>query len=86
VELDVVYKLEIEFWPTNVVIEKGGRLVLEIASCDNPKGSPHPAVGVWTHGDRRDRPDEDLRGVNRVHVGREVEGFLVLPIIPAKVE
>lgn len=76
------YTLDIEFWPTNVVVEKGGRLVLEIAGCDNPEGSTHPPVGTWTHEDPRDRPAEKLKGVNRVHVGGDAEGWVLLPVIP----
>ncbi|KPM34994.1 hypothetical protein AK830_g11574 [Neonectria ditissima] len=62
-----LYELDIELWPTNVVIAKGGRLVLEIAACDNPEGSSHPPVGVWTHDDVRDRPEKKFKGINRVH-------------------
>lgn len=31
---ETVYEVDIELWPTNVVVEKGGRLVLEVASGD----------------------------------------------------
>jgi predicted acyl esterase len=31
---DQVYGVDVEIWPTNVIVEKGGRLVLEVASGD----------------------------------------------------
>jgi hypothetical protein len=84
VELDTVYTFDVEFWPTNVVIEQGGRLVLELAACDNPTGSPHPPVGLWTHSSGIDRPKEKLEGLNRVHIGPGYENWLKLPVVPPK--
>lgn len=34
VKPDTVYEVDVEIWPTNVVVEKGGRLVLEVSSGD----------------------------------------------------
>lgn len=34
VEPETVYEVDVEVWPTNVVVEKGGKLVLEISSGD----------------------------------------------------
>lgn len=44
-----VYSVDVEIWPTNVVVEKGGRIVLEVASGDT-QGS-----GIFTHDDPTDR-------------------------------
>jgi predicted acyl esterase len=44
-----VYGVDIEVWPTNVVVEKGGKLVFEVASGDT-QGS-----GVFQHNDPSDR-------------------------------
>lgn len=44
-----VYEVDVEIWPTNVVIQKGERLALDIGSCDLP-GS-----GIFTHDDSSDR-------------------------------
>lgn len=44
-----VYELDVEIWPTNVVIEKGGRLVLEVSSGDT-QGS-----GIFDHTHPDDR-------------------------------
>jgi predicted acyl esterase len=44
-----VYVVDVEVWPTNVVVEKGGRIVLEVASGDT-QGS-----GIFLHDDPVDR-------------------------------
>ncbi len=44
-----VYQADVEFWPTNVVVAAGGRLVLEISSGDTAP------TGVWEHNDPIDR-------------------------------
>jgi predicted acyl esterase len=44
-----VYGVDIEIWPTNVVVEKGGRIVFEVASGDT-QGS-----GIFLHNDTVDR-------------------------------
>lgn len=44
-----VYELDVEIWPTNVVVEKGGRLVFEVGSGDT-QGS-----GVFQHCSTIDR-------------------------------
>ncbi len=46
---DEVYQADVEFWPTNVVVEAGGRLVLGISSGDTAP------TGVWEHNDPVDR-------------------------------
>lgn len=44
-----VYPVDVEIWPTNVVVEKGGSIALEIASGDT-QGS-----GIFQHNDPHDR-------------------------------
>lgn len=44
-----VYELDVEIWPTNVVVEKGGKIVLEVSSGDT-QGS-----GIFTHAHPDDR-------------------------------
>jgi hypothetical protein len=44
-----VYPVDVEIWPTNVIVEKGGKLVLEVASGDT-QGS-----GVFKHTGSDDR-------------------------------
>lgn len=44
-----VYEVDVEIWPTNVVVEKGGRLVLEVSGGDT-QGS-----GIFGHNHPQDR-------------------------------
>jgi putative CocE/NonD family hydrolase len=44
---DTVYEVDVEVWPTNVVVEKGGKLVLEVSSGDTQGTSvsePFPSI------------------------------------------
>jgi hypothetical protein len=43
----------VEIWPTNVVVESGGRLVLEVSSGDTA------GTGFWGHNDPIDRYGSD---------------------------
>lgn len=44
-----VYTMDIEIWPTNVVVEKGGRIVFEVASGDTQ------GCGIFQHNSKQDR-------------------------------
>jgi predicted acyl esterase len=44
-----VYPIDVEIWPTNVVVEKGGKIVLEVASGDTQ------GAGIFLHNDPVDR-------------------------------
>ncbi len=68
--------MDVEIWPTNVMIEPKGRLVLEIASHDT-QGS-----GYFTHNQPDDRSEAKLKGLNNIELGAGRENYLVLPVIP----
>jgi hypothetical protein len=44
-----IYAVDVEVWPTNVVVDKGGKLVFEVSSGDT-QGS-----GIFLHDDPVDR-------------------------------
>lgn len=46
---DEVYPVDVELWPTNVVVEKGGKLILEISSGDTQ------GAGLFQHNNDVDR-------------------------------
>jgi predicted acyl esterase len=50
VQNGTVYEVDVEMWPTNVVVEKGGYLVLQVASEDTD-----PGVGLFKHNSPVDR-------------------------------
>lgn len=73
-----VYPVDVELWPTNLVVAAGGRLAFEISSQDTD-GS-----GMFMHTDPEDRSPDVLRGSNHVHFGPGCVNYLRLPIIPPK--
>jgi predicted acyl esterase len=73
-----MYAVDVEVWPTNVVVEKGGRVVLEVSSGDT-QGS-----GIFLHDDPVDRSEEVFGGFNHLHFGPGVKNYVTLPIIPPK--
>jgi hypothetical protein len=73
-----IYPVDVEIWPTNVVVGKGGKLALQISSHDT-QGS-----GLFEHNHPEDRPEAALKGLNCIHVGGGNQSYLCLPVIPQK--
>ena len=78
VKLNEAYTMDIEIWPTNVVIGAGAKLVLEIASSDTQGSQRYP------HNHPVDRNPERFRGVNNIHIGARFENYLLVPVIPER--
>ncbi|CAK7225456.1 hypothetical protein SBRCBS47491_005896 [Sporothrix bragantina] len=78
VQLNTPYTVDVEIWPTNVVVSPGSYLELQIASCDTA-GS-----GLFTHTHEEDRAPEKLTGLNNIHLGGDFENFLRLPFVPKR--
>ncbi|KAF2170580.1 hypothetical protein M409DRAFT_64266 [Zasmidium cellare ATCC 36951] len=78
VKPDTVYDVDVEVWPTNVVVEKGGKLVFEVSSGDTQ------GCGLFEHTSPADRSEKVFAGVNSLHFGGGHENYVVLPIIPPK--
>jgi len=66
--------LEIEIWPTSIVLARGHRLVLEVGSRDD-------ARTTFQHSDPHDRMQS---GTNTIHAGGTSDSHLLLPIIPRR--
>ena len=86
------YELDVEIWPTCIVVPKGWKLALTIlgrdyehddaaATLSNMK-NPMKGCGPFTHDDETDRPRAVFGGKVTLHFDRKP--FLLLPIIPAK--
>lgn len=73
-----VYPVDVEVWPTNVVVEKGQRIVFEVGSGDT-QGS-----GIFLHNDPVDRSKEKLQGWNHIRFGPGYGNYVTLPVIPSK--
>lgn len=78
VRADNVYEVDVEVWPTNVVVEKGGKLVLEVSSGDTQ------GCGIFGHKHPEDRKEPVFGGMNNLHFGSGRQNYVVLPVIPRK--
>ena len=86
---DQVYEVDVEIWPTCIVLPVGFRLAVNIAGKDfeRPGGDSKPAFrsrgsGPWIHDDPYDRPAAIFGGETILHTGPGREAFLLLPVIP----
>ena len=70
-----VVPVEIEIWPASMVLKREHRLVLEVASQDDPRIFP------FTHTDPHDRIQS---GTNAIHTGGDFDSYLLLPVIPSR--
>jgi predicted acyl esterase len=87
-------ELDIEIWPTCIVVPAGYRFGLSIRGKDyeydgSDAALPHAAypmkgVGPFTHTDPRDRPPEIFAALNTLHFSADQSPYLLLPIIPAR--
>ncbi|KAK4643236.1 hypothetical protein QC761_403420 [Podospora bellae-mahoneyi] len=73
-----VYAVDVEMWPTCVVLQEGESLALEVASGDT-QGS-----GIFLHNDAVDRSPDIFQGTNYVHISKQYANYLLLPVIPRK--
>jgi predicted acyl esterase len=90
-----VYELDVEVWPTCIVVPKGHRIGLTVRGRDYEwsgglvKGlGTHAAtftgVGPFQHADPRDRPAAVFGGDVTLHMGADQQAYLLLPMIPPK--
>ncbi|MBX6424451.1 MAG: CocE/NonD family hydrolase [Variibacter sp.] len=89
-----VYELDIEIWPTCIVIPKGYRLALSVRGKDYEYGGPPEHLsnmknpmrgcGPFLHDEPLDRPPEIYGGTTTLHFGPERQAYLLLPIVPPK--
>jgi uncharacterized protein len=89
-----VYELDVEVWPTSIVVPKGYRIALSVRGRDyewpggtsqglGTLGKVFTGVGPFRHNDARDRPRAVFGGDVTLHMGPERQAYLLLPIIPA---
>jgi predicted acyl esterase len=89
-----VYALDIEIWPTCIVVPAGYRFALTIrgkdyehdgaaATLSNMK-NPMKGCGPFTHDDETDRPPAVFGGKVTLHFGAAHASNVLLPIIPRR--
>jgi predicted acyl esterase len=86
-------ELDIELWPTCIVVPSGYRLALTIRGKDYEYGGkpvvaphvPYPlrGVGPFTHNEPRNRPPDIFGGRNTLHFAENRWPWLMLPVIPS---
>jgi predicted acyl esterase len=87
-----VVELDIEIWPTSIVVPRGSRIGLSVRGKDYEYAGPpismprfaYPfrGVGPFMHNDPDDRPPEIFGGKVTLHFGRSCTPYLLLPVIP----
>ena len=86
-------ELDIEMWPTCIVVPVNYRIALSIRGRDYMYGGPLPrsphvpypltGVGPFAHNNPNDRPPIRLAGRTSLHFAPSRQPWLLLPIIPA---
>ena len=90
-----VYDLDVEIWPTSIVVPKGYRIGLSVRGKDYvypgfeqppmpTTGRIYFGVGPFRHDHKKDRPLYVFGGKVTLHTGPNRPAHLLLPIIPAK--
>jgi predicted acyl esterase len=90
-----VYELDIEIWPTCIVVPAGYRISLTVRGKDYvyPGGSggkltnmknEFTGCGPFLHNEPRDRPASIFGGKVTLHAGGGKDAYVLLPIIPKK--
>ena len=90
-----VVALDVEIWPTSIIVPKGYRIGLTVRGKDYvyPGGSGGRlsnfkneliGCGPFLHDNSRDRPPEIFGGVTGLHFGGVARPYLLLPVIPSK--
>lgn len=90
------YDVEVEIWPTSIVIPPGFTLALTVQGHDYEPPGDVPdtraqwasmrGVGPFKHNDPHDRPEEIFGGTVTLHTGGENAPRVLLPVIPEREE
>jgi len=90
-----VAEVDIEIWPSSIVVPAGFRVGVTIRGKDYEYGGASggrlsnfknelTGCGPFLHDDPVDRPPDVFAGVTSLHFGRNKRPYLLLPIVPEK--
>ncbi|HTH34887.1 MAG TPA: CocE/NonD family hydrolase C-terminal non-catalytic domain-containing protein, partial [Xanthobacteraceae bacterium] len=90
-----VVAMDVEIWPTSIVVPTGHRVGLTVRGKDYVYAGPSggrlsnfknelTGCGPFLHNDPRDRPPEIFAGTTTLHFGGARRPYLLLPIIPER--
>jgi uncharacterized protein len=87
-------ELDVEIWPTSIVVPPSYQLALSISGKDYEvdgrdialPNAPYPmkGVGPFLHIDPDDRPQNKFVTQNTLHFAKEQQPYLLLPVIPER--
>jgi predicted acyl esterase len=87
-----VVELDIEIWPTSIVVPAGHRIGLTVRGKDYEYAvsggkqsnfkNELKGCGPFLHDDPLDRPLEIFRGCTTLHADQDRQGYLLVPIVP----
>jgi predicted acyl esterase len=94
-EPGVPVALDVELWPTCIVVPAGHRIALTVRGRDYEYAKSTGArlsnfknelrgCGPFLHDEPRDRPPAVFGGRTTLHIGSGQEGYVLLPVIPRK--
>jgi predicted acyl esterase len=88
-----IYRIDIELWPTCIVLPPGATLALTVTGRDFARGTTEATTdpqhligrgsGTFLHCDPLDRPAPTFTGQTTLHTGGNSPARLLLPVIPA---
>jgi hypothetical protein len=92
-----VVELNIEVWPTSIVVPPGYRIALTVRGKDYEYAGPSGGrlanfknelrgCGPFLHDDPRDRPPQVFGGKTTLHIGPDRAACVIIPIIPPQEE
>ena len=88
-----IYELDVEIWPTCIVIPAGYRLALSVLGRDfdhglsvagHSSGRGMRGAGPFLHNDPTDRPPHIFDNQVTVHSGPSFPSHVLVPVIPAR--
>jgi predicted acyl esterase len=87
-------ELDVEIWPTSIVVPAGYRIGLSVRGKDYEYPGPPlsipgvlytlTGVGPFLHTHRKDRPPEIFGGINTLHFSAAQTPYVLLPVIPSE--
>lgn len=92
---DEVVRLDVEIWPTSIVVPAGYQVVLSVRGKDYEYSGPlsefaktfyyaNKGVGPFTHTDPADRPADVFGGEVTLYTGGDRPSSLLLPVVPTR--
>ncbi|MCJ7772127.1 MAG: CocE/NonD family hydrolase, partial [Desulfobacterales bacterium] len=90
-----IVELDVEIWPTCIVVPKGYRIALSVRGRDYvyPGGADQglsnmknafTGVGPFLHNDPTDRPPKIFGGNVTIHFDKDKQPYVLVPIVPLK--